>query len=126
MNFFINFLYELFYMNFFFQGRAMTITIVGSDSNGRDGGRDRRDGGFRDRSPRGGGNRRNNSDRNNRDGDRPRRGGRGGGRGGGNRREKKEDITQEQLDAEMDDYLNKRNDEVSRRIINISQKKDQK
>lgn len=90
-------------------GRAMTITIVGSgDNNGRDGG-GRRDGGFRDRSPRGGGNRRNNSDRNRDSGDRPRRGGGGGGRGrGGGGRGKKEDITQEQLDAEMDDYLNKR------------------
>lgn len=86
-------------------GRAMNITMIGSESSGRD--NDRRGGGgggFRDRSPRGGGNNRRNNDR--RDGDRPRRGGGGGGGRGG--RAKKEEVTQEQLDAEMDDYLKKR------------------
>lgn len=48
----------------------------------------------------------------NRDGGNRRGGNRGGGdrggRGGGRGREKKEEITQEQLDAEMDAYLNDR------------------
>ena len=46
----------------------------------------------------------------NRDGGNRRGGNRGGGnrREGGGRREKKEEVTQEQLDAEMDAYLNDR------------------
>ena len=81
----------------------MNITLLG----GSDGG-DRRGGGFRDRSPRGrrGGDRNGGGRRDgNRGGNRNRD---GGNRGGGGGRQKKEEITQEQLDAEMDDYLNKR------------------
>ena len=78
----------------------MNITLLGGGDN-------ERRGGFRDRSPRGrrggdrngGGNRRDGNRGGNRNRD-------GGNRGGG--RPKKEEITQEQLDAEMDDYLNKR------------------
>lgn len=86
-------------------GRAMNIAVMGSRDSGRDSGRDfdreprreyrRND---RDRSPRGDRNRGGN-----------RRGGRGGGRGGNrNNKEKKEPVTQEQLDAEMEEYLKER------------------
>jgi len=86
-------------------GRAMTITIVGG-GGGDDGGfrsrigkRDR----SRSRSPR-----RNYSPRGGRRGGGQRNGGggRGGGRGG--QREKKEEVTQEQLDKEMEEYLNQK------------------
>lgn len=86
-------------------GRAMSITIMGSD----DGDSGRRGGGFRDRSPRGnrnrggGGGDRDFGERNGGGGGNRRRGGNGGGG-----RQKKEEITQEQLDAEMDDYLNEK------------------
>merc|ERR1719238_714244 len=65
---------------------------MGSD----DGDSGRRGGGFRDRSPRGNRNRGGGGDRD--------FGERNGGGGG----QKKEEITQEQLDAEMDDYLNEK------------------
>jgi len=90
------------YNNVPLDGRAMKITMMGGNGNdslrSRVGNRDR----SRSFSPRrrGGGFRRNGS------------GGRGSGRGrgGGGRggREKKEEVTQEQLDKEMDEYLNEK------------------
>lgn len=92
-------------------GRAMKISMVVSDP-GRGGARDRlggRGGGG------GGGRSRSRSPRRGRGGGggRGRGGGgqgRGGGGGGGKRepREKKEDVTQEQLDREMDEYLSQK------------------
>jgi len=86
-------------------GRAMNITVIGSDDN------ERRGGGYRDRSPRGrrggGGGGDRDGGRNDRNGGGRRRGG-GGGSGAGGGRPKKEEITQEQLDADMDEYLNER------------------
>jgi len=91
-------------------GRAMKISMVVSDP-GRGGARDRLGG----RGGGGGGRSRSRSPRRGRGGGggRGRGGGgqgRGGGGGGGKRepREKKEDVTQEQLDREMDEYLSQK------------------
>lgn len=82
-------------------GRPMNITLAGGNQE-RSYNRDR------SRSPR-----RRGGYGGNRDGGNRRGGNRGGGnrREGGGRREKKEEVTQEQLDAEMDAYLNDRKKE---------------